>query len=121
MRPRVRALDDYWRCPRCNLPNLITSIECTPTDIQCECTSCHTMVNVFVPLQQDGPYRADGLMNDQIGGELKDTSWWDFVCPLCQTKNRSIPPPHKLGQPKEFNRIMPCAGCHKNIRIQGRN
>ena len=121
MPPRARAHNDYWSCPRCNLPNLLESVERTPTDVRCECTSCHTRVDVFVPLQQEGPYGADGIMNDQVGGELEDAVWWDFVCPLCQTHNNRTPPPYQLGQPKTFERIVPCQGCHRNIRVKGTN
>jgi len=120
MPPKARAYNDNWSCPKCNMPNNVTGlVERTPDTVEVICDTCGIRVEVFIPLQQDGPYRADGIMQDQLGAEMTDTLWWDFTCPLCHTHNKTVPPPYKLGQPKRFDRIVPCRGCHKNIRIEG--
>ena len=120
MPPRSRVVNAHWTCPRCNAPNDAPKVPQTPDTVIGHCDFCDLRTEVFVPLEQEGPYRADGLMNDQVAGEL-DAPWWDFVCPLCQTHNKRTPPPYQLGQPRNYDRIVPCLGCHRNIRVTGVN
>ena len=121
MPARSRAYNDHWICPKCNGENSARELtDKTPDEVLTNCQWCSIHVKVFIPLEQEGPYRADGLMQDQVGAELDGVPYWDFVCPLCQTHNRDMAPMYTLGKaPRRFDLMVPCKGCHRNIHMTG--
>jgi len=127
MPAKARAFNDHWACPKCNTDNSCAGIGRPPDTISATCHRCLIKVDVFVPLEKDRPYNADGIMEDQIYAVLENTPYWNFQCPACLKKNRGHEtkadreaPVYRMGlEKKKYEIIVPCQHCGRNILIKG--
>ena len=118
MPANARSHNDHWACPKCGLDNSCSGLGRPPDTIETTCHACGLRVNVFIPLDKERPYTADGIMEDQIYAVMDNVYPWSWICLACNKKNRGMEHTYTMGDSKVIETIKSCPSCHRNIKFR---